>query len=31
MRGLDKNNIQTLRDKTMVLWDKIIIKAHLGG
>jgi hypothetical protein len=31
MRGLDKNNIRTLRDKTMLLVDKVIIKAHLGG
>jgi hypothetical protein len=31
MRRLDKNNIRTLRDKTMVLGDKVIIKAHLGG
>jgi hypothetical protein len=31
MSGLDKNNIRTPRDKTMVLGDKVIIKAHLGG
>jgi hypothetical protein len=31
MRGLDKNNIQTLWDKITVLGDKVIIKAHLGG
>jgi hypothetical protein len=31
MSGLDKNNIRTLRDKTMVQEDKVIIEAHLGG
>jgi hypothetical protein len=31
MSGLDKNNIQTLRDKTMVQEDRVIIEAQLGG
>jgi hypothetical protein len=30
MSGLE-NNIRTLRDKTMVQEDKVIIEAHLGG
>ena len=31
MSGLDKNNIRTLQDKTMVQEDKVIIETHLGG
>jgi hypothetical protein len=31
MSGLDKNNIRTLRDKTMVQENKVIVEAHLRG